>query len=83
VSKSLWVAAVAFVTLALSGVALSVAVPSADAHRARCHQNHSCPSDHATYRWKGWLCVAPYSDKRNATFRKRISYAGRTYYCKR
>ena len=57
--------------------------PPAQPHRARCHQAHTCPSDHATYRWKGWLCVAPYSDQRTSSFSRRITYAGRTYYCKR
>ena len=70
--------------IALAAVlgALTLA-PSAQPHRARCHQAHTCPSDHATYRWRGLLCVAPYSDKRNATFRKRVVYGGRVYWCKR
>jgi hypothetical protein len=49
----------------------------------RCHRWHSCPSDHATYRWRGLLCVAPYSDKRSASFKRRVRYEGRMYYCKR
>jgi hypothetical protein len=72
---------VAVVAAAL--VAGLVVVERASAHRARCHQAHTCPSDHATYRWRGWLCVAPYSDKRNATFKRRIVYGGRTCWCKR
>jgi len=48
--------------VALTSVALKASPASATAeHRARCHQHHSCPSDHATYRWRGLLCVAPYS----------------------
>jgi len=61
----------------------SSAAEQAPSHRARCHQEHSCPSDHATYRWRKLLCVAPYSDKRNSSFRQRVRYDGRTYYCKR
>jgi hypothetical protein len=57
--------------------------PTSARHRSRCHQNHTCPSDHATYRWRGLLCVKPTSDKRNSTFKRRVVYAGRTYYCKR
>lgn len=62
---------------------------SALAHRSRCHQAHTCPSDHATYRWRSpttgirWLCVHRFADERNATFRKRIVYGGRVYFCKR
>jgi hypothetical protein len=80
-------------TLVLITVALAFAIPAAasasasspesPSHRSRCHQRHTCPSDHATYRWRGLLCVAPYSDKRNSTFKRRVVYAGRTYYCKR
>jgi hypothetical protein len=55
----------------------------ANAHRSGCHRWHSCPSDHATYRWRGLLCVAPYADERTSTFRRRVVYLGRTYYCKR
>jgi hypothetical protein len=67
----------------LAVAALTVAAAPAEAHRARCHQAHTCPSDHATYRWRGLLCVAPYSDKRNRTFRRKVVYGGRTYWCKR
>jgi len=69
----------------------AVATDQAQAHRARCHQAHTCPSDHATYRWYGraggrlgrWLCVHWSADERNATFKIRVVYGGRTYYCKR
>ncbi len=52
-------------------------------HRSGCHRWHTCPSDHATYRWRGWLCVAPYADERNSSFSHRVRYQGRTYYCRR
>jgi hypothetical protein len=66
---------------ALGGAATSP--ETASAHRSWCHSKHACPSDHATYRWRGLLCVAPYSDKRNSSFKRRATYGGRTYYCKR
>ena len=68
---------------AFAAFALGYAVAPANAHRSGCHRWHSCPSDHATYRWRGLLCVAPYADERNSTFRRRVVYQGRTYYCKR
>jgi hypothetical protein len=61
----------------------------AEAHRSGCHRSHSCPSDHATYRWRQpstgqmLLCVAPYADERNSTFGTRVAYQGRTYWCRR
>jgi hypothetical protein len=69
----------------------AVAPNQAQAHRDRCHQRHTCPSDHATYRWRGriglvtarWLCVHRTSDERNRTFNRRVRYDGRIYYCKR
>ena len=79
------------VTLALLAAAVWIgfAAGPASAHRSGCHRWHTCPSDHATYRWRSpstgirWLCVAPYADERNATFRKKIRYGGRLCYCKR
>jgi hypothetical protein len=69
---------------------LAASLPrTAEAHRSGCHRSHSCPSDHATYRWRQpstgamLICVAPYADERNSSFRKRITYQGRTYWCKR
>lgn len=64
------------------------AADPASAHRSGCHRWHTCPSDHATYRWRSpsgrrLLCVAPYADERNTTFRIRVVYGGRTYWCKR
>ena len=68
---------------ALAAFAFGYAVTPANAHRSGCHRWHSCPSDHASYRWRGLLCVAPYADERNSTFRRRVVYQNRTYYCKR
>ena len=62
--------------------AVAIFAPSAPAHRYGCHRAHSCPSDHATYRWRGRLCK-PTSDKRDNSFRTRVRYRGFTYYCKR
>jgi hypothetical protein len=82
---------IAALLLASITTALGVAAMTspASAHRSRCHQAHTCPSDHATYRWRSpstgirWLCVKPTADERNSTFRKRVVYGGRTYFCKR
>jgi hypothetical protein len=74
---------VVLVVLALAAGALAVSVMPASAHRSRCHQRHTCPSDHATYRWRGLLCVHRTAEERNATFRKRVVYGGRVYFCKR
>jgi hypothetical protein len=81
-----------FAASLLAALAFGAVAPNgAQAHRSRCHQAHTCPSDHATYRWYGraggrlgrWLCVHRLADERNATFRIRVVYGGRTYYCKR
>jgi hypothetical protein len=74
----------AMITL-VAAIAIGTAVFAlpASAHRSGCHRWHTCPSDHATYRWRGLLCVAPYADERNSTFRRRVIYQGRVYYCKR
>jgi hypothetical protein len=68
---------------ALAALAVGLASDSAVGHRDGCHRAHTCPSDHATYSWRGWLCAAADSARRNSTFRKRIRHGGRTYYCKR
>ena len=68
--------AAAAVTPALIGPAV------ATAHGSGCHSHHSCPSDHATYKWRGKLCVKPTSDKRTSAFKKKVRYGGLTYYCK-
>jgi hypothetical protein len=71
------------VLAAFAVAAGSATTDSANAHRSGCHRWHTCPSDHATYRWRGLLCVKPTSDKRNSTFTRRVKYAGLNYYCKR
>jgi hypothetical protein len=75
-----------FALLALLGslMLLSMTVTgSAAAHRHSCHRAHTCPSDHATYKWRGLWCVKPTSSKRNATFKRRVTYGGKRYFCKR
>jgi hypothetical protein len=72
-------------TLALL-VALAVPVVGAHGaveHRNPCHTRHECPSDHATYRWRGLLCVSSTADERTLRFRKKVVYGGRIYYCHR
>lgn len=64
-------------------LAAATAAPAAPAHSNPCHTKHVCPSDHATYRWKGLLCVKPTSPKRTAAFKKRVVYAGKPYFCKK
>jgi hypothetical protein len=63
--------------------ALALAVGPASAHRSWCHSRHTCPSDHASYRWRGLLCVKPTARERNSTFSKRVVYQRLVYYCKR
>ena len=61
-----------------------VVVPaSAGAHRSGCHRWHSCPSDHATYRWNDLLCISHASGDYRPGFHKRVVYQGRVYYCHR
>ena len=70
---------------AIAAAALSpalIAPAAVSAHRSGCHSHHSCPSDHATYKWRGKLCVKPTSDKRTNAFNKKVRHAGLTYYCK-
>ena len=71
--------------LAVSAFAFGYFADPASAHRSGCHTKHECPSDHATYRWgpKNLLCVKPTSDKRNASFKLSVRYAGLPYLCKR
>jgi len=75
--------------LALAGaLGLSIgatASTAATSHRSWCHARHTCPSDHATYRWgrKHLLCVKPSAEERNSSFKKRIRYKHRTYDCRR
>ena len=81
--KGLFLALAATGVLAVAALAFGYAASPASAHRSGCHSAHVCPSDHATYRWRGWLCVAPYSSKRTNAYRKQIRWEGRTYLCKR
>jgi hypothetical protein len=76
---------VVLICLAVSAVVFGYSAAPASAHRAYCHMKHSCPSDHATYRWgaKNLLCVAPTASERNASFKLRVVYNGRLHYCKR
>jgi hypothetical protein len=68
--------------LVVTALSLPAFTP-AGAHRSGCHRHHTCPSDHATYRWRGLLCVKPSADERTSSFKKRVRYGGHTYYCKR
>ena len=76
--------------LALSGfVATSSSGLSATKHRAGCHTQHTCPSDHHTYVWKNpktgkrWNCAKRTADEYNpARDKTKIVWGGRTYYCR-
>jgi Spy/CpxP family protein refolding chaperone len=83
--KGLLLALAMAATLAFTAFTFGYAAGPASAHRSWCHSKHTCPSDHATYRWgpKRLLCVKPTSEKRNASFRTRVRYGGLTYWCKR
>jgi hypothetical protein len=70
-------------TFAIYWGAAALAVEPASAHRSPCHSVRSCPSDDASYRWRGLLTVAPESAKRTTSFSKRVTYDGRTYYARR
>jgi hypothetical protein len=89
--KGLLLVLVTSAVLTLTAFALGYSASPANAHRHGCHRAHSCPSDHATYRWRGtiggvtarWLCVYRFAEERNRTFNRRVRYGGRVYYCKR
>lgn len=79
------VAAVAATAAAAATAAMTPAliVPSvAPAHRSGCHGAHSCPSDRATYRWRGMLCKSP-KNGGNRSYGRRVVYQGLTYYCRK
>lgn len=76
-------AAVLLVLVLALLVEAGTSAPSAEAHRSGCHTRHVCPSDHATYRWQGLLCVKPTSSKRDATFKRKVVHQGLAYFCKR
>jgi hypothetical protein len=61
-------AVVAFALLALT----AIAPDQAQAHRSWCHSRHTCPSDHATYRWYGRAAG------RLGPLAVRLSHCGRT-----
>ena len=68
--------------IAAAAITPALIVPAgATAHRSGRHSHRSCPSDHATYRWRGKLCVKPTADERTSAFKRKVRYAGLTYYC--
>jgi hypothetical protein len=72
-------------TAAVAAAAITPALlipATAPAHRSGCHSHHTCPSDHATYKWRGKLCVKPAADERTTAFKHKVRYGGLTYYCK-
>lgn len=72
-------ASIAVVAAALLAVSAPTGAP---AHRSGCHSHHSCPSDRATYRWRGLLCKSP-KNGGSLSYGKRVRYGGYTYYCHR
>jgi len=70
------------VALTLALVASGTA-SAATSHRDGCHVAHTCPSDHATYRWRSLSCVKPTSDMRTSAFKRRMVYGGKTYFCRK
>jgi hypothetical protein len=81
VRRTITIAALAGATII--GGAASGAAPTAEAHQSGCHRAHTCPSDHATYRWRGLRCVSPASGESRQGYPRRVRYGGRVYYCKR
>jgi hypothetical protein len=73
--------AVAIIVAAATAPALIIPA-AAPAHRSGCHGAHSCPSDRATYRWRGKLCLSPRNGG-NSGNGARVVYQGLTYYCHR
>ena len=60
----------------------SRSIELASAHQSGCHSAHSCPSDRATYRWRGHLCVSARNrSSYSSRFDTRRRYGGLTYYC--
>ncbi len=80
--KTLKTASVGLLVAGCLSAATLVPAGTASAHRNGCHPHYTCPSDHATYRWRGKLCVKPSSPKNGGTFRKKVRYAGLPYLCK-
>ena len=74
---------ISLVVIALACWLAMLAPGTASAHRDGCHAAESCPSDHATYRWRGLKCVKPTSEERTSAFKRRVVYAGLTYFCRK
>lgn len=81
--KRIGVLLVVFVSLAASAIVFGYSADPASAHRSWCHGQHTCPSDHASYRWgpNKLLCVRPTSEWRTARFDTRVIYDGLLYFC--
>lgn len=73
-----------FASVCIAGamIAAGAGAPTAAGHQSGCHGHHTCPSDHATYKWHGKLCVKPSATERTSAFKHKVRYAGLTYYCK-
>jgi hypothetical protein len=77
------------VLAALTGAVAAIPSTPASGHVSFCHLRHTCPSDHASYRWRDpntgtrLLCVKPSADERDSGFKTRVVWQGRTYWCKR
>jgi hypothetical protein len=82
--RGLFIGVVAATALAIAAFVLAYAASPASAHRSGCHRWHSCPSDLATYRWRGLLCVSlRHRSEFSSVFSRRVVYDGLVYYCKR
>ena len=68
--------------LALAVLATAGGARAGTAHRDPCHSNHTCPSDHHTYVWRGLVCTS-YPDERTPVDTTTVAVGGRTYWCRR
>lgn len=68
--------------LALAVLATAGSARAGTAHRDPCHGNHTCPSDHHTYVWRGLVCTS-YPDERTPLDTTTVTVGGRTYWCRR
>ena len=67
----------------VAGAAITTGLRSGGPRRSPgCHRAHTCPSDHATYRWRGLLCVSTASGESRSGYPRRVRYGGLVYYCK-
>jgi hypothetical protein len=77
------------VLAAVAGAVAAIPAAPASGHISFCHLRQTCPSDHASYRWRNphtgsrLLCVKPTADERDSSFKIRVVWQGRTYWCKR